>query len=91
MYKQVNLTQARQNLSSIIGDVYMNNYTYFVSKSNIPMVRIERVVPNEMVKYAANKDLSWRALGDEIFGSWKGIKDSVSYGRKLRRELELGL
>jgi len=34
------------------------------------------------------KDFSWRTLGDEIFGSWKDIKDSVSYGRKLRKDLE---
>lgn len=93
MYKNVNVSTARQNLATIVGDVYFNNSMYYVSKSNVPMVRIERVVSSiaPSIKSASEKSPTWEALGNEIFGSWKNVKDPVAYGRKLRKELELGI
>lgn len=82
--KQLNISDARQNLSKLLENIYFQGEEVLITKNNIPLVKITAIGKSE-------KLVKERKIVPGAFGMWKTLKDdTVKIAQELRKESWVG-
>lgn len=82
--KQLNISDARQNFSKVLENIYFQGEEVLITKNNIPLVKITAI--GKTAKLAKERKIIAQA-----FGIWKDIKgNTADIARQLRKESWVG-
>lgn len=82
--KQLNISDARQNLSKLLENIYFQGEEVLITKNNIPLVKITAI--GKAAKLAKE-----RKIIPQAFGIWKDMKDdTVKIAQDLRKDSWVG-